>query len=100
MTLTFAFLFVHNTHKKALEHKFLFFSYGQMIQLTLSLGNNSSFIAFKIGCFKILCVCVYSHALCVCTICMWKEKERKAIQKKKKNKTNPNAMDHEDNMKP
>lgn len=32
-------------------------------------------------------VCVYSHALCVCTTYMWKEKERKAMQKTKQNKT-------------
>ena len=29
-----------------------------MIQLTLSLGNNSSFVAFKIRCFKNLWMCV------------------------------------------
>ena len=45
-------------------------------------------------------VCVYSHALCVCTTYMWKEKERKAMQKKTKQTTKLNAVDHEDNMKP
>ena len=72
-----------------------------MIQLTLSLGNNSSFVAFKIGCFKILWVCVCTLMLCVCALHVCgRRKREKQCKKKTKQNTKLNAVDHEDNMKP